>query len=174
MLIGVEVRYYGKQKLMVVIQVIRHYDRQKNLFLVSFETGVQFYARILAWGVLDTYGKIWEHESIIKEKQMDDEQRLAYHQTHSLPIMISIRDWAQKKVASDSFEEYSGLGKAIRYFLKYYNELIMFCTTLGAPIDNNRMEEKLKIVIRGRKTSHFYKTVNGAGVANVLISLIVS
>ena len=34
------------------------------------------------------------------------------------------------------------------------------------------MEEKLKIVIRGRKTYHFYKTVNGAGVANVLISLI--
>ncbi len=32
--------------------------------------------------------------------------------------------------------------------------------------------EKLKIVIRGRKTAHFYKTVNGAGVANVIISLI--
>jgi transposase len=34
------------------------------------------------------------------------------------------------------------------------------------------MEEKLKIVIRARKTGHFYKTVNDAGVANVLISLI--
>ena len=53
-----------------------------------------------------------------------------------------------------------------------YDGLMMFCKVLGAPIDNNRMEEKLKIVIRGRKTSHFYKTVNGAGVANVIISLI--
>jgi len=47
----------------------------------------------------------------------------------------------------------------------------MFCVVAGAPIYNNRMEEKLKIPIRGRKTAHFYKTDNGAGVANVLISL---
>ena len=39
-------------------------------------------------------------------------------------------------------------------------------------IDNNRMEEKIKIPIRGRKTAHFYKTAIGAQVANVLISLI--
>ena len=86
--------------------------------------------------------------------------------------MTGIREWAQKRVESKSFEEHSVLGKAIKYFLKYYDGLIMFCKIEGAPIDNNRMEEKLKIVIRGRKTSHFYKTANGAGVANVLISLI--
>jgi hypothetical protein len=125
----------------------------------------------IGW-VLDTYGKIWEHEAIVKDKQMTDEQRLVYHQEHSLPVMMSLREWAHKKMASESFEEYSALGKAIKYFLKYYPGLIMFCVALGAPIDNNRMEEKLKIVIRGRKTSHFYKTVNGAGVANVIISLI--
>ncbi len=122
--------------------------------------------------ILDTYGKIWEHEAIVKEKQMNDEQRLAYHQEHSLPAMTTIHAWAQKKTESASFEEHSALGKAIKYFLKYYDGLIMFCKVEGAPIDNNRMEEKLKIVIRGRKTSHFYKTANGAGVANVLISLI--
>ena len=34
------------------------------------------------------------------------------------------------------------------------------------------MEEKLKLIIRGRKTAHFFKTVNGAGVSNVLTSII--
>jgi hypothetical protein len=34
------------------------------------------------------------------------------------------------------------------------------------------MEETLKLIIRSRKTCHFFKTVNGAGVANVLTSLI--
>jgi len=125
----------------------------------------------IGW-VLDTYGKIWENETIIREKQMDDAQRLAYHQEHSLPVMVSLYEWTQKKAKSEGFEEHSALGKAVKYFLKYYKGLIMFCNVLGAPIDNNRMEEKLKIVIRGRKSSHFYKTVNGAGVANVLISLI--
>lgn len=125
----------------------------------------------IGW-VLDTYANIWMHESHIRKENMSDQQRLAYHQEHSLPLMTSLHTWATNKMASDTFEEHSALGKAIKCFLKYYEGLIMFCVELGAPIDNNRMEEKLKIVIRGRKTSHFYKTVNGAGVANVLISLI--
>lgn len=125
----------------------------------------------IAW-VLDTYAKIWMHESLIRKENLSDQQRLVYHQEHSLPVMTSLHTWATDKMASETLEEYSALGKAIKYFLKYYDGLTLFCVELGAPIDNNRMEEKLKIVIRGRKTSHFYKTVNGAGVANVLISLI--
>jgi len=131
----------------------------------------KLYPEEIGW-VLDTYSKIWENEAIIKDKNMSDEKRLAYHQEHSLPAMRSIHEWVVKKMEAEDFEEYSALGKAIKYFHKYYGGLMMFCVVLGAPIDNNRMEEKLKIVIRGRKTAHFYKTVNGAGVANVIISLI--
>lgn len=122
--------------------------------------------------VLDTYGKIWEHEAHIKEQNMDGKARLSYHQTHSLPIMQSLYDWAVKKTQAKSFEEHSAYGKAIQYFINHFDKLKMFCVVEGAAIDNNRMEEKLKIPIRGRKTAHFYKTVNGAGVANVLISLL--
>jgi hypothetical protein len=131
----------------------------------------KLYPEEIGW-VLDTYSKIWKNEGIIKDKNMSDEKRLVYHQEHSLPAMTSIHEWVIKKMESEDFEEYSALGKAIKYFHKYYDGLSMFCVVLGAPIDNNRMEEKLKIVIRGRKTAHFYKTVNGAGVANVIISLI--
>ena len=122
--------------------------------------------------VLDQYGLIWEHEALISEKGMDEAQRLTYHQAHSLPVMQGIKDWAEQKQASAAFEEHGALGKAVAYFLKHYPKLMMFCIAPGALIDNNRMEEKLKIIIRGRKTAHFYKTVNGASVANVLISLI--
>ena len=122
--------------------------------------------------VLEMYAKIWEADAQAKEKNLNPEQRLAYHQQHSLPVMQSIRDWGEAKLAADDFEEHSALGRAIKYFLRHYDQLILFCIEPGALIDNNRMEEKLKIVIRGRKTAHFYKTVNGAGVANVLISLI--
>jgi transposase len=122
--------------------------------------------------VLETYAGIWEAEDIIKEENLNPDQRLAYHQQHSLPAMQSIRDWAANKLEKEDFEEYSALGKAIHYFLKHYEKLILFCVEPGALIDNNRMEEKLKILIRGRKMAHFYKTVNGASVANVLISLV--
>jgi transposase len=122
--------------------------------------------------VLETYAKIWKADNETKEKKLNPEQRLAYHQQHSLPAMQSMRDWGEAKLAADDFEEHSALAKAINYFLRHYDKLILFCVEPGALIDNNRMEEKLKIVIRGRKTAHFYKTVNGAGVANVLISII--
>jgi hypothetical protein len=86
--------------------------------------------------------------------------------------MQSIRYWGEAKRAADDFEEHAALGRSIKYFLRHYEQLTLFCVEPSALIDNNRMEEKLKIVICGRKTAHFYKTVNGAGVANVLISLI--
>jgi len=122
--------------------------------------------------LLETYGRIWKAEDIIREKNLNPDQRLAWHKEHSLPAMQAIRDWAVGTAEKEDFEEYSALGKAVQYFLKHYDRLILFCVEPNALIDNNRMEEKLKIVIRGRKASHFYKTVNGAGVANVLTSLI--
>ncbi len=63
-------------------------------------------------------------------------------------------------------------GKAIKYLVRHYEKLTQFCRVAGALIDNNRMEETLKLMIRNRKTAHFFKTVNGAGVANVLTSII--
>jgi len=131
----------------------------------------KIYPNDIKW-LLDQYGLIWKHDTWAKDEDMNALLRLDYHQKHSLPIMEGIYDWALAKQTSVAFEEHSAFGKAINYFLKHYARLIMFCVEAGALIDNNRMEEKLKIVIRGRKAAHFYKTVAGAGVANVLVSLI--
>ncbi|GAG93664.1 unnamed protein product, partial [marine sediment metagenome] len=46
------------------------------------------------------------------------------------------------------------MGKAIGYLLRHYDRLTLFCREVGALIDNNRMEETLKLIIRNRKTSH--------------------
>lgn len=131
----------------------------------------KLYPKDITW-LLETYGKIWEYETHTQDQSMNSEERLAYHKEYSLPVMQEIHTWASNKMNSKSFEEHSALGKAIKYFINHYDKLIMFCKVTGAAIDNNRMEEKLKIPIRGRKTAHFYKTANGAGVANVLISLL--
>lgn len=125
----------------------------------------------IAW-VLDTYKIIWKAEHHTKENNHTPEERLAYHKEHSLPAMEQLREWAVGQQQSARFEEHCPLGKAINYLLRHYKKLTLFCVVAGALIDNNRMEETLKIVIRIRKTSHFYKTKNGAGVANVLTSLI--
>ena len=122
--------------------------------------------------VLNKYKNIWVNEQEIKDKLLDFNQRLKYHQEKSLPIMKELKNWALEQRDSPEFEESSALGKAVKYLLKHYVKLVKFCEIPGALIDNNRMEETLKLIIRGRKTSHFYKTANGASVANVLTSII--
>jgi hypothetical protein len=44
----------------------------------------------------------------------------------------------------------------------------------GAPIDNNLVERALKLFIRQRKNSLFYKTEHSAYIASALTSLIVT
>lgn len=122
--------------------------------------------------LLEEYSKIWQNETIIREQKLDAKARLAYHQQHSKPVMENIQAWALEQQAAEAFEEHSRFGKAIRYLLRHFDKLTCFYRVAGAPIDNNRMEETLKLIIRSRKTCHFFKTVNGAGVANVLTSLI--
>ena len=82
--------------------------------------------------------------------------------------------WCQNKQSEDGFEEHSCLGKAIAYFLRHYEKLIAFCVFSGMPIDNNRMEETLKLVIRGRKSYMFFKTVSGASVGNICMTMIMT
>jgi transposase len=122
--------------------------------------------------LLEEYGKIWGNEATIKEKCLDAKARLIYHQQHSKPVMETIKAWALSQQKAETFEEHSGFGKAINYLLRHFDKLTRFYQLSGIPIDNNRMEETLKLIIRSRKTCHFFKTVNGAGVANVLTSLI--
>ena len=99
------------------------------------------------------------------EKAMSPEQRLAYHQGHSLPVMQEIRAWGAQQIDNQGVEPNSGLGKAIGYFERHFERLTLFCKTEGAKLDNNVMEAALKIIVRNRKNAYFYKTPAGAAVA---------
>ncbi len=127
--------------------------------------------------ILDRYGVIWHNNSVAIDKKLSDEDRLAYHREHSLPIMQEILIWGQSMLQDNSrqqakVEENSGLGKAIRYFIKHYDGLVMFCQVAGAQIDNNKMESALKLVVRNRKNASFYKTQAGASIGDVIMSMI--
>jgi len=120
--------------------------------------------------LLGKYGKIWDNEEECKGKK--PEERLIYHKEHSLPLMNEIKSWGEGLLESNEVEANSSLGKAIQYFIKYFVGLSAFCRIEGAKIDNNEMESMLKLVIRGRKNSLFFKTQHGADIADILTSLI--
>jgi len=50
--------------------------------------------------------------------------------------------------------------------------LTLFLREAGAPVDNNLVERALKKAILHRKNSLFFKTVNGAEVGDLFMSLI--
>ena len=122
--------------------------------------------------VLEQYQLIWVHDVATQEKGMMLPERLAYHRQHSLPVMESIRAWGQEKLDSDTVERNSGLGKAIRYFDKHFNGLTGFCTQEGARLDNNMMEQQIKLIVRNRKNASFFKSSIGAEVGDVITSII--
>ncbi len=122
--------------------------------------------------VLNRYGEIWVNDEHTKAENLSLSARLAYHQQHSMPIMEAIKLWGETHFANETVEENSGLGKAIRYFIKHYDELSYFCRFEGVKIDNNRIEAMLKIVVRDRKNAMFHKTLLGATIGDVITSVI--
>ena len=56
--------------------------------------------------------------------------------------------------------------------MEHWETLTRFLHLPGAPIDNNLCERALKLFIRQRNNSLFYKTEHSAYVASVLASLI--
>jgi transposase len=103
---------------------------------------------------------------------MNPEQRLAYHQAASRPLMDGLKRWLDRQGAERLVEPNSSLGKAIAYLQSHWETLTRFLTIAGAPLDNTLAERALKLFIRQRKNSLFYATEHSAYVASLLTSLI--
>ena len=122
--------------------------------------------------VIEQYGKIWEHDTTAAERALSAQKRCEYHRKHSLPVLEGLRQWGRTHLDDGSVEENSGLGKAINYLNKHFDGLTAFCRIPGAQLDNNRMENQLKLVIRDRKNAMFRKTQTGADIGDIVTSLI--
>jgi len=122
--------------------------------------------------VLDQIAKVYVHDAATKE--MSDEERLAYHQKHSLPIMTKLKEWMELEFREKRVEPNSSLGKAMAYFQRHFKKLTKFCYVPGAPIDNNVAEQILKQSAAIRKNSYFYKTSDGACLGGIILSVLIS
>ncbi len=122
--------------------------------------------------VLETLGGVYHYDALAREQGLSPEERLRFHQEHSGSLMKDLHEWMEAQLAEHKTEPNSGLGKAISYLLNHWPELTLFLRQSGAPIDNNIVERALKKAILNRKNAFFYKTLNGAGVGDLFMSLI--
>jgi hypothetical protein len=124
--------------------------------------------------LLAELGKVFAHEKACRKAGLAGTERLARHQRESAPVMAALRLWIAALFADKRVEPNSGLGVALTYMVKRWDALTLFLRVPDAPLDNNTVERILKLAIRLRRASLFYRSQNGAFVGDVYTALIVT
>ncbi len=122
--------------------------------------------------ILEALGAVYRHDAEAREQGLSADDRLAYHQTHSGPVLDDLHAWLTTQLDDHLVEPNSSLGQAIRYLLTHWTPLTLFLRQPGAPLDNSLCERALKKAILHRKNALFFKTPNGAQVGDLFMSLI--
>ena len=122
--------------------------------------------------VVEALAEVYKYDAQCREQACSPEQRLLFHQQHSQSVMDDLHTWITGQMQGKHVEPNSPLGKALNYLTKHWSELTLFLRKVGAPLDNNVCEQVLKRAILHRKGSLFYKTVRGAEVGDIYMSLI--
>jgi len=122
--------------------------------------------------VLETQGEVYGIDRQTRERGLSSEERLALHQQQSAPPMEKLKAWIMTQFDEKLTEPNSGLGQAMKYMLKHWSPLTLFLRKAGAPLDNNICERALKKAVLHRKNALFYRTMNGAQVGDLYMSLI--
>jgi transposase len=122
--------------------------------------------------VVNALKDVFDHEEYTRVEQLTAQERLAYHQRKSGPILERLKRWLARQTAQRLVEPNSSLGKAIAYMVEHWKSLTRFLHEPGAPIDNNLAERALKLAIRQRKNSLFYASEHSAYIASILTSVI--
>ncbi len=120
--------------------------------------------------VLNKLGEVYKIDA--QTKDMTPLERLAYHQTHSKPIMEELKKYMDNLINVDKKEPNSALGKAIKYMNTHWLHLTQFLQTAGCPLDNNFIERCLRKAVILRKNSLFFKTTHGAAIGDLLMSIL--
>jgi transposase len=148
----------------VLCQCITHARRKYVELTETFPAQVRF--------VLETLREVYITDARARNEGLNPDQRLQLHQDESAPRMAALERWMQAQFDQRTIEPNSTLGAAILYMQKRWSELTLFLRVPGAPLDNNVCERILKKAILHRKNALFYRTLNGAHVGDVFMSLI--
>lgn len=148
----------------IVANCLAHGRRQFVDVVDAFPKEVEYVLRALE--------KVYKNDATARTQKLSPEARLRFHQAESGPVMQDLREWMTRQIDQRLVEPNSGLGEAICYMTKRWDKFTLFLRQAGAPLDNNICERALKKAILHRKNSLFYKTLNGAHVGDLYMSLI--
>jgi transposase len=118
---------------------------------------------------IEEYKEIYKLEADLK--LLPKEERQSYRDMMR-PHYARMKEKALSE--ENAYPSKSLMGKAISYFLKNYDALILFLNNIDLPIDNNSQERLMRNPVIGRKTWYGTHSKRGAKTAAVLFSLVES
>jgi transposase len=122
--------------------------------------------------VLEALAHVYHNDALAKQRALSADERLRFHQAESKPLLDGLQGWFDTQIKERKIEPNSSLGGAVEYMTKHWDALTLFLRVPGAPLDNNVCERVLKKAILHRKTALFYKTMSGARVGDLFMSII--
>ena len=114
--------------------------------------------------------QLYEVESDAKD--LPAAERLSLRQERAVPLLGAMKGWLDQQYAK--VLPRSALGGAIGYALGNWQALLRYTEDGDIPIDNNLVEQMLKLVAIGRKNWLFAGSERGGQTAAVLFTLISS
>ena len=119
-------------------------------------------------------GKLYQQETLLRDKKLDGQQTLSHRLKYSEPIVKQFWQWCyQQKQRTDLFPKHP-LMTALNYALSRVEPLQVFLSDPDVPLDTNHVERSLRPIPMGRKNWLFCWTEMGAEHVAIIQSLIVT
>jgi transposase len=115
------------------------------------------------------FGKLYALERRIEDEGLTKDEVLKLRQQEAMPILKALKEWML--VECVKVLPQSPIGKAMSYFLKRWDKLIVYTTDGSLKIDNNPVENAVRPVAIGRKNYLFAGSHEAAQRAAMIYSL---
>lgn len=156
--------------------VYDHYDKRPDIILMGCMAHARrkFYDgqendRERCEYALAMFGQLYALERSMEDEGLDKVEALKLRQEQAVPVLKTLKEWMLKELPK--ILPASPVGKAMTYFLKRYDKLIVYTTNADLRIDNNRVENAVRPVAIGRKNYLFAGSHEAAQRAAMIYSL---
>jgi transposase len=123
---------------------------------------------------LGIMSEIYQHEKVIRKKQLVDEKKLNYRTSFCLPLVKDFFAWCHEQQQREDLVNSNPLSKALAYAVEREHELTVFLTDPQVQPDTNHLERALRVIPMGRKNWLFSWTELGAKQMGMIQSLLVT
>lgn len=159
---GIECLFPGAQKTRVKVGCMAHVRRKYKEALDAQD--------LRAAEPLGLIGNLYACEKLATSRKATPMERLALRQKYAVPAMQALKQWVARNQAW--IEPKSLLAKAVTYTVNQWDSLQVYLSDGAIPIDNNRVEQRMRPVAVGRKNYLFAGSDAGASRAAILYTII--